>query len=236
MHLCRDSANGRDARATKATFNSPEGVAVLEWWKSMVDEGIMGNLGRKTVDTRNAFIAGQTAMFIDSTAVLRGMIDGTVGKFEMGTAYLPRPNEEAYSKAGTIIGGASVWILKERPAAEQQCAWEFIKFISDAPQQAYWHPMSGYYPIRKSGYDEPLDKEWRGKYPQFQKAIDQLHIAPNNRYTQGGLIGVFPMARQAIEAAIEEVLAGSATPQAALDKAATAVTQAIADYEKTVTP
>ena len=229
-----DNENGRLAPATKAVFNSPEGVAVLEWWKKMADEGMMGNLGRKTVDTRNAFMAGQTAMIIESTATLRGMIDSSQGKFEIGTAFLPRPNEEAYDKSGTIIGGASVWILNGRPEAEQQCAWEFVKFISAPAQQAYWHTMSGYYPIRKAAYEEPLDKEWRAKYPQFQTAIDQLHIAPNNRFTQGGLIGVFPAARQTIEGAIEEVLAGKATPQEALDKAAASVTAAIEEYNLTM--
>jgi sn-glycerol 3-phosphate transport system substrate-binding protein len=229
-----DNANGRDKPATKATFNSPEGVAILEWWKKLYDAGILGNYGRTTVDTRNAFLAQKTAMIIESTATVRGLLDGAAGKFELGTAFLPRPNEDAYKKSGTIIGGASVWIIKERPAAEQQCAWEYVKFISGAKQQAYWQSMSGYYPIRKAGYDDPISKEWRGKYPQFQTAIDQLHAAPNNRFTQGGLIGVFPTARQTIEGAIEEVLAGKATPQQALDKAADTVTKAIQDYNKTM--
>ena len=225
-----DNNNGRDGLATKATFNSPEGVAIMDWWKSMYDEGIMANYGRKTVDTRNAFLAGQTAMFIDSTAVLRGMMDGAAGKFEVGTAFLPRPNEEAYKNAGTVIGGGSLWIINNRPQAEQDCAWEFIKFQSSPPEQAYWQTMSGYFPIRKAAYDDPLSVEWRTTYPQFQTAIDQLHAAPNNRVTQGGLIGVFPTARQTIEGAMEEILAGQATPQEALDKAADTVTQAIQDY------
>jgi sn-glycerol 3-phosphate transport system substrate-binding protein len=176
-----DNENGRAAPATKATFNSPEGVAVLEWWKRMYDAGTMGNLGRRTVDVRNAFMAEQTGMTIESTATLRGMLDAAEGKFEIGTAFLPRPNEEAFDKSGTIIGGASVWILNGRPEEEQACAWEFVKFISSPPQQAYWHTMSGYYPIRKAAYDEPLDQEWRARVPAFQTAIDQLHIAPNNR-------------------------------------------------------
>jgi sn-glycerol 3-phosphate transport system substrate-binding protein len=229
-----DNENGRTAPATKATFNSPEGVAILDWWKRMVDEGIMGNIGRNTTNVRNAFLAEQTAMIIESTAPLRGLIDTTTGKFELGTSFLPRPNEEAYQKSGTIIGGASVWILNGRPENEQQCAWEFVKYISSPPQQAYWHTMSGYYPIRKAAYDEPLDKEWVAKYPQFTTAVDQLHAAPNNRFTQGGLIGVFPVARQTIEGAIEEVLAGKASPQEALDKAAATVTAAIEEYNLTM--
>lgn len=225
-----NNANGRDALATEATFNSPEGVAILEWWKGMYDEGIMGNYGRVNADVRTAFYAEQTAMFIDSTAVLRGAMDTVAGKFEIGTAYLPRPNEEAFDTSGTIIGGGSLWIISDRPQEEQDCAWEFIKFQASPEQQAYWHTMSGYFPIRTTAYDVPLAQEWRAKYPQFATAVDQLHMAPNNRITQGGLIGVFPTARQTIEAAIEEVLAGVATPQEALDKAAAAVTAAIEEY------
>ena len=60
-----NNGNGRDALATEATFNSPEGVAVLEWWKAMYDEGIMGNYGRVNADVRTAFYAEQTAMFIE---------------------------------------------------------------------------------------------------------------------------------------------------------------------------
>jgi sn-glycerol 3-phosphate transport system substrate-binding protein len=222
--------NGRDGLATEATFNSPEGVAVLEWWKAMYDEGLMGNYGRKNADVRTAFYAGQTAMFIDSTAVLRGAIDTVGGKFEIGTAFLPRPNEEALDKFGTVIGGGSLWIISDRPEEEQACAWEFIKFQASPAEQAYWHTMSGYFPIRKAAYNETLATEWRAKYPQFVTAVEQLHAAPNNRITNGGLIGVFPTARQTIETAIEEILAGKATVQEALDKAALAVTQAIEEY------
>ena len=225
-----DNNNGRDGYATKAVFNSPEGIAFLDWWKKMYDDGVMANYGRKTVDTRNAFLAGQTAMFIDSTAVLRGMIEGSKGKFEVGTAFLPRPNEDAFSKWGTIIGGGSLWIINNRPQAEQDCAWEFIKFQAAPAQQAYWHTMSGYFPIRKAAYNEPLDKEWTSKYPQFSTAIDQLHAAPVNPVTSGALIGVFPTARQTVETAIEEVLAGKSTTKEALDKAAASVTTAIDDY------
>ncbi len=225
-----DNNNGRDGLPTKATFNSPEGIAVLDWWKKMYDEGVLGNFGRKTVDTRNAFLAGQTAMIIESTAVLRGMIDGSKGKFEVGTAFLPRPNAEAYDKWGTIIGGGSLWIINNRPQAEQDCAWEFIKDQAAPEQQAYWHTMSGYFPIRKTAYDQPLDKEWTGKYPAFATAIDQLHQTKINPATRGGLIGVFPSARATIETAIEEILAGKASTKDALDKAAKDVTAAIDDY------
>ena len=125
-------------------------------------------------------------------------------------------------------------ILKDRPDAEKNCAWEFIKFTVSPEIQADWHTASGYYPVTKKAYDVKEDKDWVAKYPQFLTAVDQLHAAPNNRFTQGALTGVMPAARQRIENAIEEVLNGKATPQQALDSAAAAVTKLIGDYNKTV--
>lgn len=231
-----NNENGRAGRATEATFNGPEGVKLLEWWKSLNDEGICVNLGRKTADTKKAFDSGVVAMTLDSTASLRARVDAAEGKFELGVGFFPRSSEEDYQKSGTIIGGASLYILNLRPEEEQEAAWKFIKFMSSADAQAYWHIMTGYYPINAKGYNHPDDIAWRQKYPQFQVAIDQLHAAPINNYTAGGLIGVFPEARQTVEAAVEEYFAGGVTAKEALDKAAAKVTQAIKDYNDTVAP
>jgi len=228
-----DNDNGRSALATKATFNNPQGIAIVDWWKKMYDAGILGNYGRATSDTQKAFDAQQTAMMIESTAGLRARLNAAQGKFDLGTGFLPRPSEDLYKTSGTIIGGASLWILKDRPKAEQDCAWSMVKFLVSANSQAQWHTLTGYYPVNKAGYEDPLDKEWRAKYPAFQQAIDQLHMAPNNAVTQGALTGVMPQARQEVETAIESVLAGKATTKEALDKAAANVTAAIVEYNKT---
>jgi len=229
-----NNENGRKALATEATFNGTEGVKLLEWWKSLNDEGICVNLGRKTADTKKAFDSGVVAMTLDSTAGLRDRVNAAEGKFDLGVGFLPRSSEADYQKSGTIIGGASIYILNLRPEAEQEAAWKFVKFMASADAQAYWHISTGYYPINSKGYNHPDDIAWRAKYPQFQVAIDQLHAAPINNYTAGGLIGVFPEARQTVEAAVEEYFAGGMTAKQALDKAAASVTQAIEDYNDSI--
>jgi len=231
--LYLDNANGRTGLATKATFNSPEGIAILQWWKDMYDAGTLGNYGRPTAETQKAFDAQQTAMMIESTAGLRARLTAAQGKFELGTGFLPRPNEDVYKTSGTIIGGASLWIMKGRPAAEEACAWELVKYSVLPKTQAQWHIATGYYPVNKRGYDDPDDKAWRDKYPQFQQAIDQLHMAPNIPQTQGALTGVMPQARQEVETAIESVLLKNVSPKDALDLAAKNVTAAIENYNKT---
>ncbi len=86
-------------------------------------------------------------MTLDSTASLRGIVNSAEGKFQVGTGFLPKPS--GAKDGGVIVGGASLYILNNRSEAEQQGAWEFIKFLADAKQQAYWHVNTGYFPITK---------------------------------------------------------------------------------------
>ncbi|MEC0213883.1 ABC transporter substrate-binding protein [Paenibacillus ehimensis] len=227
-----NNGNGRTSPATESMLGSDAGVKTLTWWKQMIDDKTMLNLGRKTDDTKKAFAAGQIAMTLDSTASLRGIVSAAEGKFQVGTAFLPKPKDA--KEGGVIVGGASLYILNNRSEAEQKGAWEFIKFLADPKQQAYWHVNTGYFPITKKAYDEQLVKDNLAKYPQFKTAVDQLHQTKANKATQGAVMGVFPEARQLTEGAIEEVLNGKKTPKEALDGAAKEISSKLAQYNKTV--
>ncbi|WP_246362266.1 ABC transporter substrate-binding protein [Paenibacillus alba] len=227
-----NNGNGRTAAATESLVNNEAGVKTLTWWKDMVDNKTSANLGRKTDDTKKAFLAGQVAMTLDSTASLRGIVSGAEGKFQVGTSTLPKPADA--KDGGVVVGGASLYILNNKSEAEQKGAWEFIKFLTNPQTQAWWHVNTGYFPITKKAYDEQLVKDNLAKYPQFQTAIDQLHNTKANKATQGAVMGVFPEARQIVETAIEEALTGKKAPKDALDGAAKSITEKIAAYNKTV--
>ncbi len=227
-----DHGNGRHALAETSLVNGEVGVRTMEWWKRMVDEGIALNLGRKTSDTKAAFAAGQVAMTLDSTAGLRGYVDAVGGKFEVGTGFLPKL--EGAEDGGVIIGGASLWMLNNRSEAEQQAAWEFMKFLAEPEQQAYWHVNTGYFPITKAAYDLDLVKENAKQFPQFQTAVDQLHASKQSTATQGAVMGVFPEARQIVETAMEEIVNGARSAEEAMQHAADEITQRIRDYNSTV--
>lgn len=225
-----DNSNGRSAKATKAVIDGKEGQNVLDWMKAMVDDGSAANLGRKSDDTTKAFAAGQIAMTIDSTASLSGILKSVGDKFEVGTAFMPHPQGV---ENGVIIGGASLWITNLKPEKEQWAAWEFVKWLASPEVQAEWSSSTGYFPIRKAAYDQQILKDWYAQRPQFKTAVDQLHATKINPATQGAVIGVFPQARQTVEAAMESVVLGKQTSQAALQQAAADITKAIADYNAT---
>jgi len=224
-----DNGNGRDNRATKVLWNSAQGKAILDWWKAGVDGGYFYNPGIDNAGSTNAFNSGKTAMYIESTATLRNTIN--VAKFQVGTGLYPRPDNKP-KDGGNIIGGASLYIMKSRPAAEQQAAWEFVKYAMTPAVQGQWQSDTGYYPIVKGAYDTGPSKEWATKYPQFLTAITQIRESPQNRNTNGAVLGVMPQARQRTQKMIESVLLGQATSQAALDAAVADINKAIETYNK----
>ncbi len=173
-----------------------------------------------------------TLMTLDSTGSLRGIVDGANGKFEVGTAFLPKP--DGAPEGGVIVGGASLWILNNKPDDEQKAAWTFIRYLAEPKTQAQWHISSGYFPINKKAYEEQNVKINLVKYPQFQTAIDQLHATKLTPATQGAVMGVFPEARQIVEGAMEEAFSGAKETKKALDDAAKAITDKIATYNRTV--
>ncbi len=231
--LYANNGNGRDAPATAVAYDHEEaGARILEWWARMIKSGVATNPGRPTAASQRAFAAGQTAMTMDSTAVVRSLLTQSGGRFQMGTGYFPKP--PAAATGGSIVGGASAWILSGRPPVEQQAAWEFVKFISEPAQQAAWYVGTGYFPVRRDAYHEATAQQTLAQFPQFLTAISELRSSPINRATQGALLGVFPEARQKSEDAIEATVLGRKTPQQALADAARDVNQAIAVYNRTM--
>lgn len=226
-----NNGNGRDKNATKVLFNQPEDVKIVDWWTRMVADGVALNTGRNTTDAQNAFKAGRFAMNLESTGALRGYQSSV--KFQLGAGFFPRSTINA-GVGGAIPGGASLWIMNGKPSYEQKAAWEFVKFLEQPDNMAYWHTHTGYFPVDKKALNDPTDQAWVQQYPLFRAAIDQLHATKLDKATQGCLLGVMPQARQAAEVGIENAILKKASPQKAMDDAAAAIQPQIDQYNQAV--
>jgi len=233
-----NNGNGRDDRPTEAVFNGPEGQAIFQWWHDMVEEGLAFNVGRNPTGTDHLYAvgAGRAAMTIASSSALRSVLDaleagGGPAGAEMAIGPFPAPQSP---DGGMVVGGASLWIIKSRPEAEQEAAWKLIKFLVEPPQQAEWYAGTGYFPIRRLAYEEPAAQEVEARYPFFRVAPDHLAAGAHNRATQGALVGPLPQIREVIATAIEEMIVGAKSPAQALDDAAAEATEIIQDYNRRV--
>ena len=232
--LYANNGNGREGRATEAVFASEAGKRIIEWYDQMVEDGLAYNAGRQGTDAMLKLASGEAAMAMESTAALGAAVAliSIAGEDpqRLGTGPLPAPEGE---DGGIILGGASFWIMKERPDDEKRGAWEFIKFAASPEQQGQWHADTGYFPTRLSAYNHPAAVQRRQQFPQFETAVQQLRDSPDTPATQGALLGAFRSARDSITQAFERVLAGAGDPDQELEAAAAKANDAIEEYNRT---
>lgn len=223
--------NGRSGLPTKVLINRKPGVRIMKWWTDMEKKKIFANVGRGWSNHRKAFISGQAAMMMSSTSDVTMMEKAFAEKgWKLGAAYIPRPDNTR--RTGAIIGGGTLWITKDHPGKELEAAFQFVKWMSEPPQQVRWHKGTGYFPIHK-GARKLLEQEgWFRKYPNFATAFQQLKDSKPGTPTQGALMGIFPEFRSLVETAFEEVYQGMKDPQTALNDAAAKADKALADYNK----
>jgi sn-glycerol 3-phosphate transport system substrate-binding protein len=235
--------NGRGSdRGNKLVFNNQGGQNWLTFLKTLQDQGIGRSVGRASGTTNGTTLAadftkGKAAITFESIANLRGWSAQAAsggGNVDVGVGFLPKP---AGAPGGVIIGGASLWITDQGTTDQQQGAWEFVKFVASPETQAFFASNTGYYPTRKAAYDQQVMKDALAKYPQFQKAVDELHATTPGYPTQGAVFGTFAGARPFVEGAMEQFLLGSfPTAKDALDDAANKANDNLTEYNSTAKP
>ncbi len=226
-----NNENGRKEAATAVDFvDNGAGLKIFETWKKLLDSGYAENYGSTTADTQTAFFAGQTAMIIESTAILGNATKSC--DFEIGTGYLPKIEDNA--EGGVIIGGASLWMMDNKDDARKNAAWKFIEYSTTPEAQAAWSMATGYFAINPAAYETPEMKTFIEENPNFLTAINQLKETPVNGYTAGVLSGVATESRTIFNEAMEKTYDGTYSPEEAVNYLAEKVNAAITNYNASI--
>jgi sn-glycerol 3-phosphate transport system substrate-binding protein len=224
-----NNGNGREGRATEVTWDNPVLHDILGFWHDIVADGVAMNAGRVNGDAISAFVSGRAASLVMTSAPMRDIIDRS--EFEVGVANFPSPVDDP--KGSVFNGGASIWLLKGHPEAEQAAALEFIKFLGSADAQGQWSAGTGYIPTNIHAAEADVYKDIVAKYPDFDKPRQQLETAAQSVASSGCLVGVLPQARPRLNEAIDSVLLGGDIEEA-ITSAQTAVNDMIANYNRSV--
>jgi sn-glycerol 3-phosphate transport system substrate-binding protein len=223
-----DSDNGRSGTPRAMTFDGPGTVEFVTWWRDMLADGLAGSMGRDSDANKSGFASGVSAMTLESSGALSSI--KAAATFEVGVGFFPAVADSEY---GPAIGGNSLWISGEgHSEAEQAAAWEFIKFLASPKAQTTWHIVAGTVPVSKAAMDDPDGIAFRQEYPEYDVAIQQLEKTSVVPATQGCAAGVMPQSRQAVEAALEEILVQGGDPQESLTAAAQEVTGLLTEYNE----
>lgn len=210
-----DQNNGFKGMASQLKINGAFGVKLLTLLTRWQKEGIYTYSGRGSRGDQ-PIINGEAAIGLASTALV-GTLSKTA-KFEWGTGKLPRM--AGYPQGNSIIGGASLWVMKGRKDEEYKGVAKFLEFLGKPEQQAWWHATTGYLPVSKSALKSLQTTDHFQRNPDMWTAFNQIMSGKTTANSQGIRLGNFAAVRDNIEAEMENIIAGKKTPKQGLDDAA----------------
>ena len=211
------------------TFNNPvlvRHIAQLAEWQT---DKAFDYSGRAT-KAEPRFQKGECAIFIGSSAT-RADINAN-SRFEIGYGLLPFWPEVAGAPQNTIIGGATLWVLRNRSGEEYRGVAKFFGFLSKPEVQAAWHQNTGYLPITRAAFDLTRAQGFYDRNPGAAISIEQITLKPPTDNSRGLRLGSFVLVRDAIEDELELAFAGKKSAQAALDSAVERGNRLLRQFER----
>ncbi len=201
----------------QALFNGPEGVDALTFDVNNIKNKVA--YVSKGFDWQNDFGAKKVAMSPPTTIAGDPFIAKAVnGAFDIGIAPIPTaPGKPERS----LFSGTNLAIMKSTPE-KQQAAWDFIKWLTETKQSAYWSVQTTYLPVRKSALNEQIMKDFIAQTPRFQVALDMIPTG-----APGISVAGWADARTYLQDAVTNATSLTVDPKQALDEAAAKANEAL---------
>jgi sn-glycerol 3-phosphate transport system substrate-binding protein len=208
-------SNGMKGLDTRLTFNTPLHVRHIENLGNMAKQGLFAYKGRGNLADAT-FVSGECAMMTGSSA-LYGNIKRNA-KFAAGTGALPYYPDVPGSPQNTVIGGASLWAMSGKPAADYKGVGQFYAFLSQPAEAAKSHQRTGYLPLTKASFEMTEKSGFYKQNPGTDVSVTQM-IRKTTDKSRGIRLGNFVQIRAINDEELEQVWAGKKSAKEALDTA-----------------
>jgi sn-glycerol 3-phosphate transport system substrate-binding protein len=225
-------ANGMDGFDTVFQINAPLYVRHLTNLVELQKDKTYDYSGR-TNTGEGRFTSGECPIFMTSSAFF-GNVRANA-KFDWGNAVMPYYPDVPGAPQNSIIGGASLWVMGGKPAAEYKGVAKFFTFLSDVDRQVRLHTESGYLPITKAAYAKVKESGFYKDKPFLETPLLQLNNKEPTENSRGLRFGSFVQIRDIFAEEIEAALNGQKAPKAALDSAVERGNAMLRQFERTVT-
>ena len=220
--------NGFGGMDARLLINGPLQVRHIQDLANMAKQGLFVYKGRDNVPDA-AFISGECAMTTASAGLYGALKQGA--KFAFGVSTLPYYPDVPGAPQNTIIGGASLWVMAGKKAADYKGVAAFFNYLSSPEVQSASHKRTGYLPITTAAY---LLTEKSGYYkenPGTDVAVTQM-IRKTTDKSRGIRLGNFVQIRTIIDEELEQVWAGKKTAKEALDAATKRGNEQLEKFQK----
>lgn len=221
--------NGFAGFNTEFTFNTPAIKHRLQAIADSAKDKLFAYGGRRG-DSLPMFINQECAMWMNSSAYY-GSIKSQA-KFKFGQTMLPLDTDVAKKPQNSIIGGATLWVLKGHAKQDYKGVAKFMTYLSSPEVQAWWHQETGYVPITTAAYELSKKQGFYANNPGTDTAIQQLSLNQPTANSRGVRFGNFVQVRDIINEEMEAIWNGSKTAAAAMDDAVSRGNKLLRKFEK----
>jgi sn-glycerol 3-phosphate transport system substrate-binding protein len=222
-------ANGFGGLDAELNFDNPvviRHVAQLAEWQTTK---VFDYSGRATT-AEPRFWNGECGIFIGSSATRADILANS--KFEVGYGMLPYWPDVKGAPQNTIIGGATLWVLRDRPREEYKGVAKFFGFLSKPEIQAAWHQNTGYLPVTRAAFDLTRAQGFYDRNPGTAISIEQITLKPPTENSRGVRLGSFVLIRDVIDDELEQAFSGKKSAQVALDSAVVRGNRMLRQFER----
>ncbi|MBB3951819.1 extracellular solute-binding protein [Aureimonas jatrophae] len=226
--------NGYDGLGAEMVFNRGKWVQFVRDLKSWYDAGAAVIKSKETGQTFvDAFAAGDCQTILTSVGD-HGAI-GRTAKEGMNWGVAMLPVYEGTERKNSLVGGASLWVLAGKSEPEYKAAAAFLNFIAKPEEALTWSTVTGYIPVRQSGFEYLKNQGFYDKAPYAGReiAIQSLTVTPPTGVTRGNRLGGLLQIRNEIANGLQAIFIQNADVQTALDDAATRSNAILRRFEQT---
>jgi sn-glycerol 3-phosphate transport system substrate-binding protein len=210
-------ANGFGGLDAELKINTPFYVrhiqTLADWGKTKVF--VYGGREGKSTEL---FSGGKCGMHVASSGSAAG-IQKALGVENVGVTMMPYWPDTVKKPQNSIVGGATLWVLRDKPKAEYAGVAKFFSFLSKPETQAKFHQSTGYVPITMAAADLTAKQGFYKQFPGREIAVEELALNPPTEYSKGIRLGSFAQIRDVVDEELEAVWSGSKNAQEALDSA-----------------
>jgi len=222
--------NGFGGIDIELKFNDPARVKFIQMLADWTKDKTFVYGGREGKSTA-LFTGGDCVFHVASSGSAAGIDKALGGTSKYGIAMMPYSPDVIAKPQNSIIGGATLWVLQGRPAAEYKGVAKFMSYLASTPVQAKWHQETGYVPITTAAAEVTEKEGFYKKFPGREVGVQELTLNPPTANSKGLRIGNFVQIRDIVDGELENVWSGKKDAKTALDDAVKAGNDQLKRFE-----
>ncbi|MBK8529662.1 MAG: sn-glycerol-3-phosphate ABC transporter substrate-binding protein UgpB [Rubrivivax sp.] len=205
--------NGFGGLDTRLAITTPLHQRHIENLANMAKQGLFVYKGRNN-SADATFVSGECAMVTGSSSTYASIKKNA--KFDFGIATLPYYPDVPGAPQNTVIGGASLWVMSGKPAADYKGVAAFFNYLTRPEVAAKSHQRTGYLPITLAAFKLTEKSGFYKANPGTDTAVNQM-IRKTTDKSRGVRLGNMLQIRTIVDEELEQVWAGKQDAKTALD-------------------